>query len=152
MFYGEINEQGYITSIKDAFVAGIVVELALPQEATTRNGFRYRYVDGAWTDGFSGVADADVMDAYAVIQTAQVVVDMKASTLPFIKMEAAAQIEATNWKVERATEVDAATGSSTLAAVYAERAAIRTASNTKEAALEALTTYEDLDTFDPADF
>ena len=152
MFYGEINEQGYITGIRDAFVAGIVVELALPKEATMSNGFRYRYVDGAWTDGFSGVADADVMDAYAVIQTAQTVVDMKANIAPFIKMEAARQIEATNWKVERATEVDAATGSTTLVAVYAERAAIRAASGVKEAALEALTTWEDVKAFNPKDF
>ena len=92
------------------------------------------------------------MAAYFPIQQGWDLEDNKAAKMVPIKFAAAAQIEATNWKVERATEVDAATGSSTLAAVYAERAAIRTASNTKEAALEALTTWEAVQAFDPADF
>ena len=151
MLYGIINSQGYITSIQDAYMSGSV-ELALPEAATQDKGFRYRYVDGAWTDGFAGVSDDDLMDAYVVIQQAAAIVDIKAELLPIIKLEAARQIEATDWKVQRATEVDAATGSTTLAAIYTERAAIRSASNVKETALAAINTQDEIAAFDPTDF
>ena len=152
MFYGVINEAGYISSIHDECIPGLCVELALPEAATQANGFRYKYVDAAWTDGFSGVADGDLMTAYAAMQSAAVIVEIKAQKMPFIKLEAARQIVATDWKVQRATEVDAATGSTTLAAVYTERAAVRSASNAKETALTALTTFDEVSTFDPIDF
>ena len=151
MLYGIINSRGYITSIQDAYMSGSV-ELALPEAATQDKGFRYRYVDGAWTDGFAGVSDDDLMDAYVVIQQAAAIVDIKAELLPIIKLEAARQIEATDWKVQRATEVDAATGSTTLAAIYTERAAIRSASNVKETALAAINTQDEIAAFDPTDF
>jgi len=153
MLYGVINNAGYISSIQDEYIAGAgSVELALPEAATTDYGFRYRYQDGAWSDAFSGVADGALMAAYAAIQQAANLVEVKAGKMPFIKLEAERQIVATNWKVERATEVDAATGSTTLAAVYTERAAIRTASNVKETALEALTTMDEIAAFNPTDF
>jgi hypothetical protein len=147
--YALINKRGYVTGIYESSTDGSV---ELPSGADLESGFRYRYQDNAWSDAFSGVADADIMAAYFPIQQGWDLEDNKAAKMVPIKFAAAAQIEATNWKVERAIEVDAATGSSTLAAVYAERAAIRTASNTKEAALEALTTWEAVQAFDPADF
>ena len=137
-----INERGYVTGIYESSTGGSV---ELPTGANLESGFRYRYQDSAWSD-------ADIMAAYFTLQQGWELEDNKAAKMAPIKVAAAAQIEATNWKVERATEVDAATGSSTLAAVYAERAAIRAASNTKEAALEALTTWEDVQAFNPADF
>jgi len=153
MLYGVINNAGYISSIQDEYIAGQgIVELALPEAATTDYGFRYRYLDGAWSDAFSGVADDALMAAYAVIQQAADLVELKAAKMPFIKLEAERQIVATNWKVERATEVDAATGTTTLAGVYTERAAIRTASNSKETALTALSTQAEVVAFDPTDF
>ena len=144
-----INERGYVTGIYESSTGGSV---ELPTGANLESGFRYRYQDSAWSDAFSGVADADIMAAYFTLQQGWELEDNKAAKITSIKMEAARQIEATNWKVERATEVDAATGSTTLVAVYAERAAIRAASNTKEAALKALTTWEDVQAFNPADF
>ena len=151
MLYGIINSRGYITSIQDAYMPG-TVELALPEAATQDKGFRYRYVDGAWTDGFAGVSDADLIEAYVVIQQAGDVIDIKAELLPMIKVEAARQIEATDWKVQRAAEVDAATGSATLAVIYTERAAIRSASNVKETALAALNTHDEIAAFNATDF
>ena len=144
-----INERGYVTGIYESSTSGSV---ELPTGANLESGFRYRYQDSAWSDAFSGVADADIMAAYFTLQQGWELEDNKAAKITSIKMEAARQIEATNWKVERATEVDAATGSTTLVAVYAERAAIRAASNTKEAALEALTTWKAVQAFNPADF
>jgi len=152
MYYGKINSRGYVTNVSDEHDAGYNESLALPEAATTITGFRYKYVDSAWTDGFSGVTDENFMGAYATLQQGWELADIKIAIVPKIKAEAAEQIQALNWKVERAAEVDAATGSTTLAAVYTERAAIRTASNVKETALEALTTMDEIDSFNPTDF
>jgi hypothetical protein len=93
-----------------------------------------------------------MMLAYSALNESWGVAASIAATLPLIKRTAAAKILATGGKVERATEVDAATASTTLAPVYTERAAVRSASNAKETALTALTTFDEVSTFDPIDF
>lgn len=149
--FATVNTQGYVDQVFNIDKGDNSIEL--PDAATLDNAYRYKRVDNAWTDGFVGVADGiPLMDAYTALQTTWFVAARKLTLLPIIKTAAERQIVATNWKVERATEVDAATGSTTLAAVYVERAAIRTASNAKETALAALTTYEELDAFNPEDF
>jgi hypothetical protein len=148
--FATVNTYGYIDTIYASEVEG---SIELPVGADQNTGYRYKRVENEWVDGFPGVAEGvDLMVAYNLLNTEWTIASMKIPLLSIIKDTAATQIQALNWKVERATEVDAATGSTTLVAVYAERAAIRTASNTKEAALDAITTYEDLDTFDATDF
>ena len=148
--FATVNTYGYVENV---FTVDVPGSIELPAQATYNDGRRFKRVENEWVDGGVGVADGeDLMAAYSLLNTEWTIASMKPANVAIIKQAAAAQIEATNWKVERATEVDAATGSSTLAAVYAERAAIRTASNTKEAALDAITTYEDLDSFNPTDF
>jgi len=148
--FATINTQGYVENV---FMDSVTGGIELPADATYDNGRRYKRVDNAWVDAFPGVADGEsMMLAYAVLNEGWGVAASIASTMPIIKRTAAAKIQASAWKVERATEVDAATGSSTLAGVYAERAAIRAASNAKETALAAITTYADFQAFDPTDF
>ena len=148
--FATVNTHGYIHNIYGSEVEG---SIELPVGVDQNTGYRYKRVDNEWVDGFPGVAEGvDLMAAYTLLNTEWTIASMKARILPTIKDRAATQIQALNWKVERATEVDAATGSTTLVAVYAERAAIRAASNTKETALDAITTYEDLEAFDPTDF
>jgi len=148
--FATINTQGYVENVHIDNVTG---GIELPAGATYDNGRRYKRVDNAWVDAFPGVADGEAMMlAYSALNESWGVAASIAATLPLIKRTAAAKILATGWKVERATEVDAATGSSTLAGVYAERAAIRAASNAKETALAAITTYADFQAFDPTDF
>ena len=145
-----VNTYGYVETV---FIVEVPGSIELPAEATYNDGRRFKRVENEWVDGFPGVSDGEnLMAAYSLLNTEWTIASMKLHPLAMIKGAAASKIEATNWKVERATEVDAATGSSTLAAVYAERAAIRAASGVKEAALDAITTYEDLETFNPADF
>ncbi|MEW5887479.1 MAG: hypothetical protein AB1768_00280 [Pseudomonadota bacterium] len=73
----------------------------------------------------------------------------KAARIARIKAEAARLIEATDWKLARASEREAA-GWATLAevnAVLAEREAIRRSSNAAEAAVAALTDVGSVQTF-----
>ena len=148
--FATINTQGYVENV---FMDSVTGGIELPADATYDNGRRYKRVDNAWVDAFPGVADGEsMMLAYAVLNEGWGVAASIASTMPIIKRTAAAKIQASAWKVERATEVDAATGSSTLAVVYAERAAIRAASNVKETELAAITTFVALEAFDATDF
>ena len=147
--YAIINTRGYVTAI---YESDIGAGFELPAGATMETGFRYRYQDNAWSDAFSGVSDSGIMLAYGTLNEGWDLEDSKTEKIPRIKQHAAYQISELDWKVERATEVDAATGSSTLAAVYTERAAIRTASNVKETALAALTTQAEVVAFDATDF
>lgn len=149
--YAKINSRGYITGTADAPLNG-ALELALPETATEFIAFRYKYADGAWTDAFPGVADDAFQADYDALNTSWSLADGKSDMIPAIKRAAAGKIGAIAWKVERATERDAANNTTTLAVVYAEREAIRIASDTKEAALAAISTMEDLNAFDPADF
>ena len=58
------------------------------------------------------------------------------------------------WKKDKATDLDLINGNTNAMAVfyYAEREAIRVANNNHVVALEALTTQEEVDAFDPAAF
>ena len=148
--FATVNTHGYVENV---FTINVPGSIALPDTADYDNGRRYKRVDNAWVDAFPGLADGEpMMTAYSNLNTTWTIAAQKVPMTPMIKRAAAEKITALDWKVERATEVDAATGSSTLAAVYVERAAIRAASNAKETALAAITTYEDLNAFDPTDF
>ena len=140
-----LNEQGYVTS-------GIGGAIDAPEAATDLTVFRYRRVDGAWADAFPGETDENFMMSYNTLNESWALAERKALSIKPIKMEAARRIEALAWKIERATEVDAVDGTNTLAGVYAERAAIRTASNAHEDALNALTTLAEMDEFNLTGF
>lgn len=132
-----IDDRGYFSSVSD-------LGIELPTGATEATGFRYRRVDNAWVDIFPDVSDADVGQAYADLSASWGVANIKANVVDAIKQEAKRQIEASTWKIERATEADAVNGTTTLATVYAERAAIRAASNAAEAEVAALVTEADV--------
>ena len=132
-----IDDRGYVVNTDCG-------DLDLPVNATEVTGFRYRRVNDAWVDIFPDVADADVEQAYLDLSASWAIADIKLNICNSIKEKAREKIEATAWKIERATEVDAADGTNTLATVYAERAAIRAASNAAEAEVNALTTDDDL--------
>ena len=140
-----LNSFGYVTS-------GSGGDIAAPDGVEGAEIFRYKRVDGAWVDAFPDDDDASFMDSYNALVDSWAVADMKPDIILAIKAEAARQIEATAWKVERATEVDATDDSNTLATVYAERAAIRAASNAHEEALDDITTLADLSAFNPTGF
>jgi len=140
-----LNSFGYVTSDSGG-------DIAAPDGVEGAEIFRYKRVDGAWVDAFPDDDDASFMDSYNALVDSWAVADMKPDIILAIKAEAARQIEATAWKVERATEVDATDDSNTLATVYAERAAIRAASNAHEEALDDITTLADLSAFNPTGF
>lgn len=57
------------------------------------------------------------------------------------------------WKKDKATDLDLINGNTNaMAAYYAEREALRVANNNHVAVLEALTTQEEVDAFDPKAF
>jgi hypothetical protein len=138
-----LNSFGYVTSDSGG-------DIAAPEGVEGSEIFRYKRVDDAWVDAFPD--DASFMNSYNALNESWALAEQKVNLIPIIKAEAARQIEATAWKVERATEVDAANGSNTLAAVYAERAAIRAASNAHEEALDDIATLAGLGSFNPANF
>jgi len=126
------------------------------------------YIEGS-IDGYNGqgvLVDADSIspdvptddmtslylsdDGVSVIQDiTALLAQAKAARKARIKAEAARLIEATDWKLARAREREAA-GWATLAevdAVLAEREAIRRSSNAAEAAVDALTDVGSVQTF-----
>jgi hypothetical protein len=126
------------------------------------------YIEGS-IDGYNGqgvLVDADSIspdvptddmtslylsdDGVSVIQDiTALLAQAKAARKTRIKAEAARLIEATDWKLARAREREAA-GWATLAevdAVLAEREAIRRSSNAAEAAVDALTDVGSVQTF-----
>ena len=100
------------------------------------------------TDDMTGLYLSD--DGVSVIQDiTALLAQAKAARKTRIKAEAARLIEATDWKLARAREREAA-GWATLAevdAVLAEREAIRRSSNAAEAAVDALTDVGSVQTF-----
>ena len=64
-----------------------------------------------------------------------------------IKTEAGQRITSLNWKVDRARERDVLNRTSTLQEVYAEREAIRAASNEAETAIAELAFFDDIRDF-----
>lgn len=138
-----LNKFGYVTCDTGG-------DIAAPEGVEGAEIFRYKRVDDAWVDAFPD--DASFMNSYNALNESWALAEQKVKLIPVIKAEAARQIEATAWKIEKATEVDAANGSNTLAAVYAERAAIRAASNAHEEALDDIATLAGLGSFNPANF
>ncbi len=79
--------------------------------------------------------------------------ELRAERLQQIKTKARERIEAYNWKLERAREIDLANGNNDQEkAIAQERQAIRDGNNQREAELNALTDYQDIFDFDPFDF
>ena len=138
-----LNKFGYVTSDSGG-------DIDAPEGVEGAEIFRYKRVDDAWVDAFPD--DASFMNSYNALNESWALAEQKVNLIAVIKAEAARQIEATAWKIEKATEVDAANGSNTLAAVYAERAAIRAASNAHEEALDDIATLAGLGSFNPANF
>jgi hypothetical protein len=140
-----LNKFGYVTCDTGG-------DIAAPEGVEGAEIFRYKRVDDAWVDAFPNDDGASFWDSYNALVDSWAVAEQKVNLIPVIKAEAARQIEATAWKVERATEIDATNNSNTLADVYAERAAIRAASNAHEEALDDITTLAGLGSFNPANF
>jgi hypothetical protein len=107
------------------------------------NPFRYKLVNGEVVDGYPGVADADIMPLFNADNEAYHFDKTKADMIGQLRNRAASRIQALAWKIERATEQDALNGTSTINAVYAEREAIRVASNVAQASINAATSFEE---------
>ena len=108
------------------------------------NPFRYELVDGDVVDAYPGVDDEDVMDLYNTKKEAFDLLKAKNELVGRVKTAVRVKIESLAWKIERATERDAANGTNTLADVFAEREAIRAAGNALEVEiLDADTTLEE---------
>jgi hypothetical protein len=113
-------------------------------------GHRFKLVDGAVEDCYNGVTDKKVktIDAKRAseMETANLELVRQDIVLK-IKTEAAERIAATNWKVERAKELDALNGTNTLQDIYAERELIRVLSDKAEQAVASLESFEKLNIF-----
>ena len=110
-------------------------------------GHRFQLVDGEVVDRYDGVTDDDVreIDARRVIERqAEELQAARTALVRRVKTEAAQRIATLDWKVERARERDALNGTKTLQEVYAEREAIRLASNGAEAAIAKLASQEEI--------
>ena len=113
-------------------------------------GHRFQLVDGKVTDRYNGVTDDEVQKIDAGRATEKEALDLEATRqlrVDLIKTQAGERISALDWKVDRARERDALNGISTLQDVYAEREAIRTASDVAEAAIADLTTLDEIRAF-----
>ena len=110
-------------------------------------GHRFQLVDGEVVDRYDGVTDDDVREIDAERVVARQAVELQAARTALVrrvKTEAAQRIATLDWKVERARERDALNGTKTLQEVYAEREAIRLASNGAEAAIAKLASQEEI--------
>ncbi len=110
-------------------------------------GHRFQLVDGEVIDRYDGVTDDEVREVDAARVVERQAEELKAARTALvrrIKAEAAQRIANLDWKVERARERDALNGTKTLQEVYAEREAIRLASNGAEAAIAKLASQEEI--------
>ena len=117
----------------------------LPVDSTL--GHRFQLIDGEVVDRYDGVTDDDVreIDAGRVVERqAEELQAARTALVRRVKTEAAGRIATLDWKVERARERDALNGTKTLQDVYAEREAIRLASNEAEAAIAKLASQEEI--------
>tara|TARA_E500000331_G_scaffold190080_2_gene182930 strand:- start:2225 stop:2701 length:477 start_codon:yes stop_codon:yes gene_type:complete len=154
-FYAEINSDGYCTTVwpDDTFALNKTEMIELPADSTSVTGWRYKHDGSKWVDAFPAAKDDEILDELAKVFDAARIVDKKAALTARIKAAAKEKIEATDWKIQRATEADAvAGGTENLDAVYAQRAKIRKANNQHEIALGKLTKEAEIDAFDPAAF
>ena len=113
-------------------------------------GQRFQLVDGMVVDRYDGVSDDEVkkIDEERTQQKQADELQAARDALVIqVKTEAGQRIAATNWKVDRAKERDALNNTATLQDVYAEREAIRAASDEAEAAIADLTTLDEIRTF-----
>ena len=113
-------------------------------------GHRFQLVDGKVVDRYGGITDDEVKQQDADTVASQQAAELEAARSALIgrvKSEAGERIAETDWKVDRARERDALNGTTTLQDVYAEREAIRTASDEAETAITALATMEELQAF-----
>lgn len=113
-------------------------------------GHRFQLVDGKVVDRYGGITDDEVkqQDAGTVAsQQAAELEEARSALVGRVKSEAGERIAATDWKVDRARERDALNGTTTLQDVYAEREAIRTASDEAETAISALATLDEIQAF-----
>ncbi|WP_419798700.1 MAG: hypothetical protein ACNI26_03230 [Terasakiella sp.] len=113
-------------------------------------GHRFQLVDGKVVDRYGGVTDDEVKQQDADTVASQQAAELKTARSALVgrvKSEAGERITATDWKVDRARERDALNGTTTLQDVYAEREAIRTASDEAETAIAALATLDEIQAF-----
>ena len=105
---------------------------------------RYTEVDGELVDIYPGLSDEDVIAAVLEAATLSNAAAARATVVNVIKSKAGHAIEALDWKIQRATELDAINGTNTFADVYADREAIRKWSNDTETSLDSLLTTEEI--------
>lgn len=99
---------------------------------------------GVVVDAFPDLEDDEVMDAYNQLKIQNDLIRSKAFKVGQVKIAASGYIESTKWKLERALERDAVNGTTEVNAVYAEREAIRQASNEQEARIMAANSEAEL--------
>ena len=120
----------------------------LPVESVL--GHRFQLVDGVVVDRYDGVTDDEVKDVDARRAADKVAADLQAAKdarINEVKREAGERIAALNWKTDRARERDFLNGTKKLREIYAEREAIREASDQAEADVAALNTLEEIRAF-----
>ena len=113
-------------------------------------GHRFQLVDGKVVDRYGGVSDDEVrkLDAERVEGRQESELDAaRQAMIRRVKREAGERIAATDWKVERARERDVLNGTTVLQEVYAEREAIRGASDEAELAILDLATLDEIMAF-----
>ena len=113
-------------------------------------GHRFQLIDGKVADRYDGVSDDEVkkIDEERTQQKQADELQAARDALVIqVKTEAGQRIANLNWKVDRARERDALNGTDTLQEVYAEREAIRTASNETEAAIAELASFDEIRAF-----
>ena len=113
-------------------------------------GHRFQLVDGRVVDRYDGVSDDEVkkIDEERTQQKQADELQAARDALVIqVKTEAGQRIANLNWKVDRARERDALNGTDTLQGVYAEREAIRTASNEAETAIAELASFDEIRAF-----
>jgi hypothetical protein len=113
-------------------------------------GHRFQLVDGKVVDRYDGVSDDEVKKIDEERTQQKQADELKAARDALViqvKTEAGQRIANLNWKVDRARERDALNGTDTLQVVYAEREAIRTASNEAETAIAELASFDEIRAF-----
>ena len=129
-------------------VIGPEGDFDLPVESVL--GHRFQLVDGNVVDRYDGVTDDEVKEIDARRAADKVAADFQAAKdarILEIKREAGERIAALDWKADRARERDFMNGTKKLREVYAEREAIREASDQAEADVAALGTLEEIRAF-----
>lgn len=102
---------------------------------------------------YSGKSIQEQIDLCVQEQRDADILSNKEEKIKLIKFSARKKIEDLDWKVERAKERDLLNGNNdAMIEVSQEREQIRQASNAHEETLLSLTTWEEVESFDPNDF